>query len=548
MIRAIIFFIKLAIVVAVAVWLAERPGAVEIDWLGYHVETSMGILLLVVFILMLVAVYGARIARTIWHAPGDISQALANSRRKRGYKALTQGMVAVAAGDADEARRLARRADSLLNEPPLTLLLSAQAAQLNGDDQAAKRYFESMLEREETAFLGLRGLLMQALREGDDDAALEYVKRAQRLKPGAGWVIHHLFDLQIAEDDLEGAQVTLQEARRNRVLDREEVDRRQAVLLTERARRLLAEDKEAAALPLVREAHKLAPDLIPAAEMTGRLIARQGSHGKAAKILERAWPKTAHRSLASAYLEAKPAEKPIDRLRRLMRLVERAPDAREARLLLARANLDAELWGEARRHLNAADEEPREEVCRLLAELAEAEHGDREAARAWLKRAVNAPPDPTWVCSACGAQSEDWSATCGACNAFDTLEWRPPHRVDSPRLAGAAGAELIEARVEEGRSAEEEPPARAGWRSGGTRETEPPPVHPPRDGALFESGGGGDDDEEEEPAPETPSSSAKKPAAGAEAAKKPGANGGEDDDAEADENGKKAESAARQLN
>ena len=51
-----------------------------------------------------------------------------DSKRRRGYKALSQGMVAVAAGDAGEAARLARRADGLLNDPPLTLLLSAQAA------------------------------------------------------------------------------------------------------------------------------------------------------------------------------------------------------------------------------------------------------------------------------------------------------------------------------------------------------------------------------------------------------------------------------------
>jgi hypothetical protein len=43
-------------------------------------------------------------------------------------------MVAVAAGDAAEAGRQAKRADALLGDPPLTMLLSAQAAQLNGDD------------------------------------------------------------------------------------------------------------------------------------------------------------------------------------------------------------------------------------------------------------------------------------------------------------------------------------------------------------------------------------------------------------------------------
>ena len=64
------------------------------------------------------------------------------------------------------------KADGLLNEPPLTMLLSAQAAQLNGDDGAATGYFEAMLERKETEFLGLRGLLNHALKRDDRVKAL----------------------------------------------------------------------------------------------------------------------------------------------------------------------------------------------------------------------------------------------------------------------------------------------------------------------------------------------------------------------------------------
>src|SRR5207244_3592662 len=104
-----------------------------------------------------------------------------------GYRALTQGMVAVAAGDAEEAQRQARKADVLLAEPPLTLLLSAQAAQLGGDEDAARRFFSEMLNRPETEFLGLRGLLMQAGRGGGRPGARRQGAGAgARLRPGGG--------------------------------------------------------------------------------------------------------------------------------------------------------------------------------------------------------------------------------------------------------------------------------------------------------------------------------------------------------------------------
>ena len=57
-----------------------------------------------------------------------------------------------------DAKRQARRAESLLAEPAMTQLLSAQAAQLSGDAQAATRYFTDMLAQGDTEFLGLRGL------------------------------------------------------------------------------------------------------------------------------------------------------------------------------------------------------------------------------------------------------------------------------------------------------------------------------------------------------------------------------------------------------
>src|ERR687888_327363 len=69
-------------------------------------------------------------------------------------------------GDAVEAQRQAKQAGDLLNDPPLTLLLEAQAAQLGGDEKAATRYFRAMLDHPEASFLGLRGLLMQSLKTG----------------------------------------------------------------------------------------------------------------------------------------------------------------------------------------------------------------------------------------------------------------------------------------------------------------------------------------------------------------------------------------------
>ena len=385
-----------------------------------------------------------RFWRSLYRAPGDVGRAVQSGRRRRGYKALTQGMVAVAAGEPDEASRWAKRADTLLDEPPLTMLLSAQAAQLTGDEAAAKRYFTAMLDSDETRFLGLRGLLTQAMRDGDTQAALDYVRQAHALRPRTPWVLTSLFDLSQRCGDLTTAERALKDAARAKALPAAEATRKRAVLLLERAQAAQRGGDTTAAQGLVREAHKLAPDLTPASILLGELLVATGHLRRAEKVLEKAWAAAPHPDLARVYLAARPSGDGIERLKRLGKLTAARSDHPESHLALARAALEAKLWGEARRHLSVAagpdglDGTPSESVCRLMAELVESEDGDADTARAWLTRAADAPPDPAWVCGSCGAVAPAWSARCGACEAFDGLAWQQPPRVAPKVLDGPA--------------------------------------------------------------------------------------------------------------
>ena len=99
----------------------------------------------------------------------------------------------------------------------------------------------------------------------------------------------------------------------------------------------------------------------------------------------------------------------------------------ESHLALAQAALDAGLWGEARRHLDAAGgTNPSVRVCRLMAEVEERAQSDQAKVHDWLTRAAHAPADKAWRCSACGAHHESWRSVCESCGAFGTLHWRAP--------------------------------------------------------------------------------------------------------------------------
>jgi len=146
MIRTTFFIAAAALVVAGALWLAGRSGDVTLSGDGWQMGVPLPVFIFGVLIVAVIAALIYRFWRSVRRAPAATRAYVQRRDREKGYKALTQGMVAVAAGDAQEAARQAKRATSLLAEPPLTMLLSAQAAQLNGDENAANRYFTAMLD------------------------------------------------------------------------------------------------------------------------------------------------------------------------------------------------------------------------------------------------------------------------------------------------------------------------------------------------------------------------------------------------------------------
>ena len=164
--RVLRFLGFVLVATGIMAWLLDQPGSVSLDWRGYRIETSVALLTTTIAVMTASAAIAYRIFLALWRAPTQISEAWRGRRRQKGYQALTRGMVAIAAGDADEARRQEKLAQVLLNQPPLTMLLSAQTAQLNGDETAATHFFQAMTQQLDTEFLGVRGLLNQAMEPG----------------------------------------------------------------------------------------------------------------------------------------------------------------------------------------------------------------------------------------------------------------------------------------------------------------------------------------------------------------------------------------------
>ena len=431
--RVVLLALLILVVALAAGWLGQHPGTVAIEWLGWRADTSVAMLAFAVALVTVLGAIAYRFWRFLRRLPATIAEALRLRRRRRGYEALSAGMIAAAAGDGGSARRLARRADSLLQDVSATRLLRAEAARLSGDAAAARRTYEEMTEAPETALFGLKGLLDQAEASGDRGEALRLAEKAHRQHPRARGIAERLFRLQVEAGRWAAADRTMADAIRDRLFPASEAKPWRAAVLVERSRLAERDGDIDAALAFAREAQQLDPDLVPAAVGHARLLGRLGRTRKAQRLLEKAWARHPHPEIAAAYGALFEGEDALQRVKRYQRLLSFRPDHPEGHLALAEAALAAGLWGEARAHLGQAAERsltPR--VCRMLADLEEAEHANHAESRKWLEQAATAAPDPAWVCDSCGAVAAAWSARCGACGAFDAIEWRPPRQAPAP--------------------------------------------------------------------------------------------------------------------
>jgi len=441
--RRILFYLFLAVwlglICTAAYVLAKRPGDVSVVWLGHQIDMPIWLVLVGLIVAMTAAAIAWQVTRLVLRSPRQLARARQDRRRRKAYGALTQGMVAVAAGDAVEAQRQAKLAGNLLDDPPLTLLLEAQAAQLGGDEKAATRYFRAMLDRPEAAFLGLRGLLMQALKTGNDTAALDYARQAVKERPKTAWAVSTLLDLELRSAAWAQAEATLKRAEKLKVVEAGAARRTRAVLLAEQARTGADPD---AAIARLREAVKLAPELVPARVLLATALIRAGRGREAARAIEQGWAASPHAELAAAYAQIDPAEDALARARRFERLAGLNPAHLESHVALAGANLAAGLWGPARAELDKAlaqvggEAAASQRLARLMAHLEEGEGADPAAARRWLIAAAAAPPDPAWTCEKCGTIATAWAARCAHCRQFDSLVWRSTPRPTPLALDG----------------------------------------------------------------------------------------------------------------
>ncbi len=408
--------------------IADMEGKLIIQWPGGEIQPTIMQAVLVFITLLILLMFLWTLFRMVMSSPEAFSRYLSIKKKKKGVEALSSGLIALGAGDDIQAQRYAMQAKKTLPNDPMTLILRAQAAELKGDVQQATRLYESMLATSDTEVFGLRGLYMLALQQNEIEAAAQYAARAVQRRPDLSWAVLGLFDLQCKKRMWRAALETLKVATDKKHVHSKLAKRQRAVLLTALALEL--EDSQMdEALNFASEASRLAPSLIPASVVAGRIHASKGNMGPALKVLRKCWKLAPHPELAVVSAFARPGDSVRDRLERIKSLARLTPGHKEAALAVATAAVEAQDWAMAREALGPLVRgRPTQRVCTLMARIEAADSGDTGLVREWLARGIQAMPDPQWVAD--GVVADEWAPLSPISHKLDGFEWKVPPEDD----------------------------------------------------------------------------------------------------------------------
>lgn len=412
MLKVILFLLVGFVIVAMGWLLAGIPGHISGSVDGYTIATSAPFAILMLVILVVAIVIVLRVLRGLLSLPRSGADWRRRRRVARGEMAVTRGLVELAAGQPQKARKEARRARRLLADQPQTLLLVAEAGRLVGRDDEAENAFLALANQKDARFLGLRGLLRQAVDRRDWQQAVVLAKQAEASKPGALGLRQQRAELALQTDNWAEAS---------------ELIGSDPLRLTYYVAAANAETDPSRALMFAKRAWTQDRAFVPAALAYASRLRALGYETRAQSCIVETWKLAPHPDLAAFFLA--PYTEPLARAAAAERLVGRNPSHPESRILLVRVALDAGLTREARHQAETAQAEGTHQrrLWLLLAEIEELERGDtevgRQAQRAALRQAAAADPDPRWQCTRCHTDQTAWHPRCPVCAGVGTIRW-----------------------------------------------------------------------------------------------------------------------------
>lgn len=431
MTRIVLWFLAILIVAVGAAWLADHPGDVVIDFQGLRFYTSFAALAAFGVAGMALAALGMWLFGWLRRDMPFFGSNRVIKRQGRGLKLLNQSLVALSAGDHRLASKLIDQAEVLLPPQPMVHLIAAEAAARAGDHATAAKRYQALEGTDDGRFLGLRGLVGEAQRQGRENEALRLARTAFSENRKSPWVLRTLFSLEVAAGNWAEASAALDKVAREKLMDDSRVRKHRGALAFAEATEANLKGDTLAAKKSFKKVLSYRADFAPATAALAKIELAGGNKKRASKLIEEAWQNLPHPTLARVFKELDAAESAKDWLTRVRALTASKPEHPQSMMLMVDALMDAREYAVAKPLLDKLIKAaPTRAAWQYRLALAHALGEDPDPIEAAL---ATAEAGEGWRCDACGHAPHAWSPLCPSCGSFDTVDWQDMGGTAAPK-------------------------------------------------------------------------------------------------------------------
>ena len=206
-------------------------------------------------------------------------------------------------GDSGKALLHSSKAKNLLRDNPISLLVNAKMAQEAGKSSLVLKNFKQLLLKKETRSVALNGIVSEKIKSGDYESAIKLTKKSIEINPKNINNINTLFNLQLLENDWNGARKTLQAKKKQDQIPHTTFVRQEATLIFAEAKQKQSEGLTKEALDLALTAVRQYPSFVAGLTLLTELELINGNKKRVAKLLQKGWSLFQHPEIAKSYAE-----------------------------------------------------------------------------------------------------------------------------------------------------------------------------------------------------------------------------------------------------
>ena len=412
--------------------LKDTDGTLTIDFLSREYQLTFlsffALTLALLFTILLMNIVVKFLWSLIGFLKGDdtaLKRFFERRSERKGQSFLISAYTASFEGDHERALLELKRSKKYLKSNSLPNILSLSSYEARGNLSKQEEIFQELVRDKTTRSMGLFGLIKMKLSEGNTSLALKLTDRLIKLKPQNLSFNKTFFNLQLTEEDWDGALTTYKKINKIKKVDKEAYSKGESILLFQKAKELRSAGKTLDALKVSRQALKRFAGLVPNSILLSELELLKGQKKKAEAVLLSSWKAIPHPDIAKKFAEIESDESVEARIERFKKILNVKKTDTETKILNAELNILSENFPEARRAISDLIETDKAnaKVYTLMAAIEKGVGSSDAVVKGWLAKAVTAKRSKRWICSNCESQSE-WEPICKKCGEFSSLEWR----------------------------------------------------------------------------------------------------------------------------